>query len=87
MKIHHRARFSIFAFFGLKRAKKGQKKKEKKMPKSKPFDEILLNLVCCCLFVNENSPQSPIFDFAFFGLKRAKKGQKKKKKLTGIRKL
>jgi len=28
MKIHHRTRFSIFAFFGLKRANKGQKKKK-----------------------------------------------------------
>ena len=36
------------------------------MAKSKPLDEIFWNLVFRCLLVNENSPQSPIFDFGLF---------------------
>ena len=48
-----------------------------------PFDEIFWNLVCRCLLVNENSPQSLIFGFglflAFFGQKTAKIDQKLRK--------
>ena len=34
------------------------------------LDEIFWNLVCRCLIVNENSPQSPIFDFGIFWQKK-----------------
>ena len=63
--------FWILAFFGRFLTKKQQKK----MPKSKPFDEIFWNLVCRCLLVNENSPQSPIFDFGLFWPFFTKKGR------------
>ena len=76
MKIHQRARFLIFAFFGLFLTKKGRNwKKWRKLAKSKPFDEIFWNLVCRCILVNENSPQSPIFDFCLFWPVLTKKGR------------
>ena len=66
--------FGLFwPFFNQKKPKIDQK--WRKLPKSKPFYEISWNLVCRCLLVNENSPQSPIFGFClfwpFFLLKRA----------------
>ena len=77
VKIHYRARFSILAFFGKKTAKVDQK--WRKWAKSKPFDEIFWNLVCRCLLVNENSPQSPIFDLGLFWLKNGQNWQKWRK--------
>ena len=81
MKIHHRARFSILAFFGLFLTKKGRNwQKWRKLAKSKSFDEIFWNLVCRC-FPTKKMLQ--IFFFwisAFFGRFLTKKQPKKIKK-------
>ena len=74
--------FGLFwPFFNQKTAKIDQK--WRKLALFKPFNEIFWNLVCRCLLVNENSPQSPIFDFSlfrpFFNQKTAKIDQKWRK--------
>ena len=61
----------FWPFFNQKNSKK---QKKKKLPKSKPFNEIFWNLVCICFLVKVNSPQSPIFDFCLFWPFLTKKG-------------
>ena len=135
MKIHHRARFSILAYFCPKniqnwpKMKKigkfqivwwnflkflyvnaSQQNKKKKyiyrfrhfwlflakknsqnwqkwwiLAKSKPYDKIFWNLVCKCLLVNENWPQSPIFDFGLFFYLKNSQNQPKMKKIGKIK--
>jgi len=56
MKIHFRVQFFLLVFFGQKTGKIDEKLR--KLPKSKPFDNFLLNLICRCLQTKENDAKT-----------------------------